>query len=142
MQPRRSGLIAVSLVLLLMAVGASLTFGYLNNRSVARSDSAAQTPASFDFPGGRLLVTVADREVGAFEIAARFESDDGSNDATLIEPNVSMTMPGHTMGRSLIRMYRRSDGTWRGSGTFSMRGQWRIRVNFDDETFEIDHVGQ
>jgi hypothetical protein len=142
MQSKRLIVTAISIALLVVAVGTSLLLGFANNRGVVASNASSETPAAFDLPGGRLVIDLANAQGSAFEITAKFESDDGSNDATLIEPNVSMTMVGHNMGRSLIPMYRQSDGAWRGTGNFSMRGQWRFRINFDDESFEIDHVAQ
>lgn len=142
MQSNRLIVTAISIALLVVAVGTSLYLGFSNNRGLAASNGSIETPAAFHLPGGHLVIDLADAEGSALEITVKFESDDGSNDATLIAPNVSMTMVGHNMGRSLIPMYRQSSGSWRGTGNFSMRGQWRIRVNFDDETFEIDHVVQ
>lgn len=142
MQSNRFKVTAVSIALLVVAVGTSLYLGFLNNQGNAGSNASIETPAAFDLSGGRLVIDLTGTEGSAFEITVKFESDDGSNDATFIAPNVSTTMIGHNMGRSLIPMYRRSDGTWRGVGSFSMEGEWRFRVNFDEETFEIDHVAQ
>ncbi len=88
------------------------------------------------------MIDIADAENSGFEIRAKFHSDDGSTDSTLIEPNVSMTMPGHNMGRSPVPMMRHADGTWKGRGRFSMGGQWRFRIVFDNETVHLDHIAR
>ncbi len=139
MQSNRFVLTVGSIALLLIAVGISIYLGFLNNQGSLGSNASAAMPAAFDLTGGRLVIDLTDADGSAFGITAKFESDDDSNDATLIQPNVSMTMIGHNMGRTLVPMLRRSDGTWTGSGSFPMSGRWRFQIVFDGEVVQLDH---
>lgn len=142
MRAFRAGLIAIPLALVGATVGAFLVFGLTADRDHLDSSNAAQAFLLRDVAGGRLTVTVEDGQARAFEITARFESDEGRDDATLIQPGVSMTMVGHEMGRTPVRMFRRSDGTWRGTGSFPMGGRWRFQIVFDTETVQLDHTAR
>lgn len=142
MRAFRAGVIAIPFVLVAVTVGAFLIFGLSGNRNHLASSNAAQAFISRDVAGGRLMVAVEDGQARAFEITTRFESEDGSNDATLIQPNVSMTMVGHDMGRRSVPMFRRSDGTWKGTGSFPMSGRWRFQIVFDGEAVELDHTAR
>lgn len=135
-------MIAIPLALVAATAGAFLFFGLTAIQEAGPSTNATETTATANVAGGRLVLAVHPKQEREFEIFSHVESGDGDTDATLIEPNISMTMIGHDMGRSLIPMYRQSDGTWRGEGSFSMQGQWRFRVIFDEETIEIDHIAQ
>lgn len=136
MRTLRVALLAIPLALVAATVAAFLVFGLSGEREPGSTGSAR----AVDVAGGRLLVAVEDGQAYAFEITVRFESDEGSNDATLIQPSVSMTMVGHDMGRTPVRMLRRSDGSWRGAGTFPMGGRWRFQIAFDGEIVRLDHT--
>ena len=138
----RTGLIAVPLVLVAGTVGAFMIFGLTANRDHIGSPNAAETFVAGDVAGGRLLVAVEDGQAYAFDITVWFESNDGSNDATLIPPSVSMTMVGHDMGRTPVQMFRRSDGTWRGTGSFPMGGRWPFQIALDGEIVQLDHTAR
>ena len=142
MKTLRTVMIAIPLVLLAATVGAFPIFGLSGGRDVATSTDSAETTVARNISDGRLLITVRPGQEGAFEIVSRLERDDGGNDATLIQPSVSMTMIGHDMGRTPIPMYRRSDGSWNGTGSFPMSGQWRFQVSFDGEIIELDHTAR
>ena len=142
MRALRAGVIAIPLVIVAAIVGAFLTFGLSANRDHRDSPTASQAFMSREVAGGRLTVAVEDGQARAFEIIARFESDDGSDDATLIQPGVSMTMVGHDMGRTPVPVFRRSDGTWKGTGSFPMSGRWRFQIVFDGEAVELDHTAR
>lgn len=142
MRVLRTGMIAIPLVVVAATVGAFLNFGLSGNRDQMDSPSAAEITVSRDVGGGRLLVAVENGPARAFEITSRFESDDGSNDATLIQPSVSMAMIGHDMGRTSVPLLRRSDGTWTGTGSFPMSGRWRFQIVFDGEVVQLDHTAR
>lgn len=142
MREKRILVTAIAMLLLALAVGAALYFGFRNNQPPASSNAATETPATFNLAGGKLVVDITEAENSGFEISAKFNSDDGSIEATLIEPNVSMTMPGHNMGRTPVAMMRHADGTWKGRGRFSMGGQWRFRIVFDNETVHLDQIAR
>lgn len=142
MREKRILVTAIPILLLTLAVGAALYFGFRNNQPPASSNAATETPATFNLAGGKLVVDITEAENSGFEIRAKFNSDDGSIEATLIEPNVSMTMVGHSMGRTPVQMMRHADGTWKGRGRFSMGGQWRFRIVFDNETVHLDQIAR
>lgn len=142
MRALRAGVIAIPLVIVAAIIGAFLTFGLSANRDHRDSPTASQAFMSREVAGGRLTVAVEDGQARAFEIIAKFESDDGSDDATLIQPGVSMTMVGHDMGRTSVPMFRRSDGSWKGTGSFSMNGRWRFQIVFDGEAVELNHTAR
>lgn len=142
MRVKRLLVTAISTLFLVFAVGGALYLGFLNNQGLISSNAATETPASFDLAAGHLVVDITDTEGNGFEISAKSYSDDESVDATMIEPNVSMTMPSHNMGRSPVPMMRHADGTWKGRGRFSMGGQWRFRIVFDNETVHLDHIAR
>lgn len=142
MRALRAGVIAIPLVLVAAIVGAFLIFGLSANRDHRDSLTASQAFMSRDEAAGRLTVAVEDGLARAFEITVKFESDDGSDDATFIQPAVSMTMVGHDMGRTPVPVFRRSDGTWKGTGSFPMSGRWRFQIVFDGEVVEIDHTAR
>ncbi|WP_071796148.1 hypothetical protein [Natronohydrobacter thiooxidans] len=142
MREKRILVTAIPMLLLALSVGAALYFGFLNNQAPASSNAGTETPATFHLAGGKLVIDITDAENSGFEISAKFNSVDGSIEATLIEPNVSMAMVGHSMGRTPVQMMRHADGTWKGRGRFSMGGQWRFRIVFDNETVHLDQIAR
>lgn len=142
MQAFRAALIAIPLFVIAGTVGAFLIFGLSGNRDGMSSRNATETTVVRDVAGERLILMLHDGQVGDFEITLRFESDDGSYHATLMRPSASMTMIGHNMGATLVPMFRRSDGTWSGTGSFPMRGRWRFQIVFDGEAVELEHTAQ
>lgn len=110
MREKRILVTAIPILLLTLAVGAALYLGFLNNQAPASSNAGTETPATFNLAGGKLVIDITDTENSDFEVRAKFNSDDGNIEATLIEPNVSMTMVGHNMGRTPVAMMRHADG--------------------------------
>ncbi|WP_210880331.1 hypothetical protein [Roseovarius autotrophicus] len=137
-----AGIIAIPFIVVVATIGTFLIFGLSGNREQTESPSAAEITVARDIAGGRLMVAVEDGQARAFEITSRFESDDGRNDATFVQPTVSMTMIGHDMGRTPVQMFRQSDGTWRGTGTFPMGGRWRFQIIFDGDVVELEHAAR
>lgn len=142
MQALRAALIAIPLLVVAATVGAFLIFGLSSNRDGVSPRIATETTVVRDVDGNRLILTLDDAQVGDFEITLMFESDDGSYHATLVQPSASMTMMGHNMGATLVPMFRRSDGTWSGTGSFPMRGRWRFQIVFDGEAVELEHTAR
>lgn len=142
MQALRAALIVVPLLVVAATVGAFLIYGLSGNRDGMSPRNTTETTAVRDVAGKRLILTLDDGQVGDFEITLRFESDDGSYHATLMRPSASMTMIGHNMGATLVPMFRRSDGTWSGTGSFPMRGRWRFQIVFDGEAIELEYTAR
>lgn len=133
-------MIAIPLALLAATAGAFMFFGLTGSQGAGTSANSTETTATANVAGGRLMLAVRPKQEREFEIISLFESDDGDTDATLLQPSVSMTMIGHDMGRAPVPMFRRSDGTWSGTGNFPMNGRWRFQIIFDGQIVEMDHT--
>lgn len=142
MQTLRAWMIAVPLTVVVAVVGALVFIVTPGEQDGAGATSSAGTTVAWDLDGGRFLFEVQDGPGRAFEVTSRFESDSGSDHATLIQPSVSMTMVGHQMGRTTIPLSRRSDGAWHGTGNFPMSGPWRFQVIFDGDVIKVEHTAR
>lgn len=136
----RSALIAIPLALIAATVGTFIFFGLTGSQEGKNSAISVETTASAKVAGVRLILAVRSKQEHEFAFTLQFENDDGTIDATHLQPSVSKTMIGHDMGRAPVPMLRRSDGTWSGSGNFPMSGRWRFQIIFDGQIIEMDHT--
>jgi len=136
----RAGIIAIPLLVIGLPVGMFLFVGLSGDRSFTNRTNPGQLADDAGSEAGRIQLEIEDGQAGSFRITATIADKVTSDDETLIEPDVSKTMVGHNMGRTLIPMSRRADGAWTGTGRFSMGGRWRFRIIFDQEMKEADHT--
>lgn len=136
----RAGIIAIPLLVIGLPVGMFLFVGLSGDPIVTNRTNPGQSTDDAGSEAGRIRMEIEDGQAGNFRITATIAGKVTNDDETLIEPDVSKTMVGHNMGRTLIPMSRQADGAWTGTGRFSMGGLWRFRIIFDKEEIEVDHT--
>ena len=131
---RRSALIAVAALLVVIAGG----WWFLSNRSSGSPDVGSAWPVVRTEQSSGLTITLRSdggalkQGAGRFVIEFRDAANGKLKDAGVVTLTGSMTMPGMAMtaGGEVTRL--RDAGRYVVAADFSMSGQWRITVNWQD----------